>query len=103
MDLRIFSNSTIPVFPRQTSRAMLLAFQHQFEGYCTHAITINNRIEEFFKVQKDMKDMRQKTRGRIGICILSARYNLSTTHITHRSPVALHTLQTPPQQSGPVV
>lgn len=33
--------------------------------------------------------MRQKTRGRIGICILSARYNLRITHRTHRSPVDL--------------
>ena len=42
MDLRIFSNSIIPVYPRQRKRAMFLACPHPF----LHASTINNRIEE---------------------------------------------------------
>lgn len=43
MDLRIFSKSTIPAFPRQRAgQCSWLA-----GTTCMHAITINNRIEEF--------------------------------------------------------
>lgn len=36
-----------PCFPQTENRAMRLACRHHFEGFCMHAIAINNRIEEF--------------------------------------------------------
>lgn len=49
MDLRIFSKSTIPAFPRQRTGQCSWLVGTSFGGLhaCMHAITINNRIEEF--------------------------------------------------------